>query len=295
MRAVLLRPNEQGYRGVGPTAVVVVGEGLIGAAVTRRLRRRAVLGERHVPIRWDQPEFAESTRHLLHETGATSVEVVWSAGAFGMSSVLEVDRLATQFADNIDAVISCASDLAPVRIHLVSSAGALGCPSGDRRFETVDSPYKAVKAAEEDIVRSLDVPVQIHRVTSVFGSRSHTGRAGLVGVLLANALRRQETALFARTTTMRNYIHADDVGETLVRAVLGTSTETTLIAAKRSHAMNEVVATAQQILRRPIPVSYRPPKNHHDMVFSPRVVSPLVPERSLSAGMRLVNDALASA
>ena len=57
MRAVLLRPNEQGYRGVGPTAVVVVGEGLIGAAVTRRLRRRAVLGERHVPIRWDQPEF----------------------------------------------------------------------------------------------------------------------------------------------------------------------------------------------------------------------------------------------
>lgn len=275
-------------------AVIVVGEGLIGSAVTKRLRRRAHSHEEYIKNDWSEPDFAADTRSLLEASDATSVEVVWAAGVFGMSSTLEVDLMAAKFESNLSAIISGAAGSGPVRVHLASSAGALGCPSGECRFETVASPYKAIKSAEEDIVNKLDVPVRIHRVTSVFGPKSSSGRAGLVGALMTNALRTNETSLYARTTTMRNYVHADDVGEAIVRATQSPSTEMTLIAAKRSHAMNEVVATAGRVLRRTVPVSYRPPSNHHDMIFNPRAVSDLVPQRSLAAGMRLVNDALVS-
>lgn len=295
MRAIVLKPHGPVGRTRGATAVLVVGEGLIGGAVTRRLRTRPLIAEAHASIDWGIPDFPTVADRLLCDVEAAAVEVVWAAGVFGMTSVLEVDRLTSSFETNLHAVIRRAESCAPVRVHLVSSAGALGCPSGDHRFKTIDSPYKAIKQAEEAIIESLSVPTRIHRVTSVFGTRSHSGRSGLVGALIANANRRQETALFARTTTMRNYIHADDVGEALVRGLLSSSNETTLLAATRSHPMNEVVASAERVLRRPIPVSYRPPKNHHDMVFSPRAVSDLVPQRSLAAGMRLVNDALASA
>ena len=290
MRAVFLSQTNR-----SSPAVVVVGEGLIGSAVTRRLRRRAHTGERYVPSSWEHPDFGADCRSLLEGSGATSVEVVWSAGVFGMSSSLEVDRMAAQFEANVSSIVEAARTVGPVRVHLASSAGALGCPSGERRFDAVDSPYKSIKAAEEDIVRALDVAVRIHRVTSVFGPPSSSGRAGLVGMLLSNALQTRETALFARTTTMRNYIHAEDVGEAIVRATLSASNDMTLLAAIRSHPMNEVVATAGRVLRRSVPVAYRPPSNHHDMIFNPRAVSDLVPQRSLSAGMRLVNEALISA
>lgn len=290
MRSIFLTRNATS----GP-AVVVVGEGLIGAAVTDRLRHRPHSGEHYVKNDWQNPDFGADTRSVLEGGDATSVEVVWAAGVFGMSSTLEVDRMAARFSENLRATIQAASGVGPVRIHLASSAGALGCPSGEERFVALDSPYKAIKSAEEEVVRQLDAPVRIHRVTSVYGEMSSTGRAGLVGMLLANALRTRETSLFARTTTMRNYIHAADVGEAIVRATLSPSTDMTLLGAIRSHAMNEVVATAGRVLRRTVPVSYRPPSNHHDMIFNPRAVSELVPERSLFAGMRMVNDALVGA
>jgi len=278
----------------GSKGVLVVGEGLIGSAVTRRLRSRPLSAESHVSIDWNAPNFASATTELLRDIEVDSIDVVWAAGTFGMTSSLEVDRLTSRFRANLKAVVSSTARLAPTRVHLVSSAGALGCPSGDDRFETLESAYKSIKSAEEQIVADLSTPFRIHRATSVFGAVSRRGRCGLVGALIANALRRQETVLFGRTTTMRNYIYADDVGEALARAVHSTSNAPTLLAATRSHPMNEVVATAERILRRSIPVSYRPPTNHHDMVFSSRAVSELVPQRSLAAGMRMVNDALLS-
>lgn len=302
MRAVTLagRSGKPGKsRTEDTTLVLVVGEGLIGAAVSRRLRHRPLIEEQHTAVDWTNPDFEAYVRQLAPTKKPTSVEIVWSAGVFGMTSTIEVGALSASFEKNLRAIINESQRLGPVRLHLVSSAGALGCPSGDRRFETLESPYKAIKAAEELIVARQDIPVHMYRVTSVFGAKSSSGRSGLIGALLTNALRREETALFARTTTMRNYIHADDVGEAIVRSVLSPPqphpTTMALIAARRSHPMNEVVATAEQILRRPVPVSYRPPRNHHDMVFSPRAVSTLVPQRSLATGMRMLHDTLVSA
>ncbi len=289
MRAIVLSGNRKSR-----PAVLVVGEGLIGAAVTRRLRSRPHCSDRATQTDWLSPSLYEDTLNLLEDSEATTVEVVWAAGIFGMSSSLEVDRNTARFEKNVSDVVHAGSRYGPVRLHLVGSAGALGCPTGETRFRCIDSPYKSIKSAEEEVVRRLDVPSRIHRVSSVYGTMSKTGRAGLVGMMMMNAIRSAETSLFARTTTMRNYIHADDVGEAIARAVLDPSTEMTLLASIRSHPMNEVVASASRVLRRPIPVSYRPPRNHHDMIFNPRAVSGLVPDRTLAAGMRLVYDTLVS-
>ena len=275
-------------------ARVVVGEGLIGRSVSKRIRLRAHDAEMHRPTSWSSPTHGNDLAALLkgHEIGR--VEILWTAGSFGMSSSADVDGVLSQFSNGLADIVSVAQTYGPTRVHLASSAGALGCVTADRRFETVESAYRQIKQGEEDRAQELVESVRIHRVTSVYGEPSVTGRAGMVGVLIGNGLRAKETALYARTVTMRNYIFADDVAEALVRATDDPSLDMTLLGARRSHAMHEVVATAQAVIRRKIPISYRPPANHHDMVFNPAAVSPLVPHRPLSAGMRTVFDALIS-
>lgn len=286
MRTFIPAPNRTS------PAVVVVGEGLIGSAVTRRLRRRARDREVYQTTDWNEPTLGSDLRATLEGAEADRIEVIWCAGTWGMNSNDGVEHAVVQFRRNVEDLVEAASDHGSMRFHLTSSAGALGCPSGERRFTIVDSPYRQIKQAEEDIASELVTDLRIHRITSVYGSPSRTGRSGLIGALVKNALRSRETPLYARTVTMRNYVHAIDVAEALVRATGDESLESTLLASRRSHPMREVVAATQKVVRRTVPVSYRPPSNAHDMVFNPKVVSSLVPQRPLTAGTRMVHDAL---
>gem|GEM_PF-4775179 len=257
-------------------------------AISARCPRRVLWCE-------SSPTLGDDVHELLDGDCVESLEVIWSAGTFAMNSAVDVEHALASFDRSFSELVSSCESHGSTRVHLVSSAGALGCPISNQRFAVLDSPYREIKAGEELRACAAHSSVRVHRVTSVFGTPGPTGRSGLVGALLANALRAQETPLFARTVTMRNYIHADDVAEALVRATESQDTGSTLLAAGRSHPMHEVVATARGVLRRSIPVSYRTPMNDHDMVFDPRAVSALVPQRPLAAGMRMVYDSLISA
>ncbi len=180
----------------------------------------------------------------------------------------------------------------PVRVHHVSSAGALGPPGGTDRFATGDTPYAELKALEEEALTELVDSSVVYRVSSVFGAPRPGARAGAIGVLVENSLRGRETHIYARSTTMRNYLHAADVAEAILRNRAVDSDESVLVTASRSHPMYEVISLVGQVTRRPVPICYRPPANDHDMVFDPRLRSPLVPERSLLSGIKLVYDGI---
>ena len=180
----------------------------------------------------------------------------------------------------------------PVRVHHVSSAGALGPPGGTNRFATRGTPYSDIKALEEEALAELVDDAVVYRVSSVFGAPRPGARAGAIGVLVENSLRGHETLLYARSTTMRNYLHAADVAEVILRNRAVASEPVVLVTAARSHTMYEVISLVGQVTRRPVPICYRPPANDHDMVFDPRQRSPLVPERSLLSGIKLVYDGI---
>lgn len=267
---------------------------MIGSAISARVRRRSHDLEWARPTDWDNPQ---SLREGFEDAIAAAptprqLAIVWSAGQADMKSEVDEQRTVESFRARVGGLIAAAAAVAPTRVHLVSSAGALGSPSGENRFELLDSPYRRLKFAEEVALGELHDDVRIHRVSSVFAAPSGSSRTGVIGMLVANALKGLETPLFARTVTMRNYLHADDVAEAIVRATGEDDNSPTLIAATRSHAMNEVVATVRKVVRRPVPINYRPPVNDHDMVFDSRAVSPLVPQRPLAAGVRLVYDSI---
>lgn len=267
---------------------------MIGSAISSRARRRPHDVEWARPTSWSDPQSLRQdlTAEMSSMPAPDRLAIVWSAGQADMKSEMDEDEATEAFRFRLGGLVEAAREIAPTTLHLISSAGALGAPAGENRFELVDSAYRRLKLAEETAANDLHEDVRIHRVSSVFAAPRGTARTGVIGMLVANALRGTETPLFARTVTMRNYLHADDVAEAIVRAIGEDDDSPTLIAARRSHAMNEVVATVRNVVRRPVPINYRPPVNDHDMVFDPRAVSPLVPQRPLAAGVRLVYDSI---
>ena len=274
---------------------VIVGEGLIGREISDRLRRRHHRAEWHRRTDWDDPASpGKQLRSALSEHDQAveptdRIELIWAAGVSGMAlRDLDLDQHLERFRTQVGGMIdACPS---PPRVHYLSSAGALGPPGGTDRFEVGHIPYAHLKRGEEDELARLGVEHVVYRISSVYGTPRPGARSGAIGLLVENAIRGRETLLYARSTTMRNYAHARDVAVAIVRNSMLDSNEPVLLAAKRSHPMFEVIAQVGQLTRRPVPICYRPPSNDHDMVFDPKHVSPLLPERSLGSGIRLVVD-----
>ena len=284
----------RGFLGTSDDAersTIVVGEGLIGREVSDRLRRRRRLREWH--RRTDWADATSLGRDLLDALAGHPhpgpIDVIWAAGASGMAlDTLDLADHAARFRTQIASLADACP--APPRVHYLSSAGALGPPGGTDRFEVGHIPYAHLKQAEEEVLAELGLDHVVYRISSVFGTPRPGARSGAIGLLVENSIRGRETLLYARSTTMRNYTHARDVAEAIVRNTGLDDPGPVLLAAKRSHPMFEVIAQVGQLTRRPVPICYRPPSNDHDMVFDPAAVSPLLPERSLTSGIRLVVD-----
>lgn len=279
----------------GSRWIVVVGEGLLGGALSDRLRRRGVDAEAHRATDWsaNPEELGADLATLLGSlpSNREELEIFWTAGEAGMGLPdFDHARHRGLFTDRLDALVAQASGSA--RIHLASSAGALGAPGSTPLKDRTPSPYAERKWIEEEVVRSRGQDHRIHRITSAYGAPRPGGRAGVIGLLLRNALLGKETELFARPSTMRNYVHHHDVAEAMIRSLDEPTEPDVLLAAHRSHTMTEVLSEVSRIVRRAVPVIHRPPANDHDMVFDPTAASPLLPQRSLAAGVRSTYDAL---
>lgn len=281
----------------GSRTVVVVGEGLLGTAVSDRLRLREHVSERWIRNDWTAPpeQLGADLHTLLSPVPSERIEIVWTAGRGGMQlEHLDTAAHERHFSRQIQALQEIGSQLnATLRFTHASSAGALGPPEPASDFATFDSPYAQQKRAEETAVLRHNPDARIMRVSSAYGAPAAGGRAGVVGLLVSNALLGRETKLFARLSTMRNYVFSSDVAEAMVRSLdeHGVGSHS-LLAAQRSHGMTEVIAEVRKVVRRAVPVVYRPPANDHDMVFDPTAASPLLPQRSLAAGVRATYDQL---
>ncbi len=283
----------------GRRTIVVIGEGLLGGAVSDRIRRGNPLVESHRSTNWSEPPASlgsDLARLLDGLEPSGSAEVIWTAGEAGMQ-LPDFDHTAhrTRFASQLQAVeAAAAAHATTVRFHLASSAGALGPPTPSPRAPTQTSPYAERKRIEEETLLDLGDAHRVYRIASAYGAPTASGRAGVIGLLIRNSLLGRETELFARPSTLRNYVHHHDVAEAMLRALDVATDRRLLLAADRSHTMSEVLAEVGRVVRRAVPVIHRPPANDHDMVFDPAAASPLLPQRSLAAGVRSTYDALLS-
>ena len=276
------------------TGFLIIGEGLLGTAVVERLRALGYTGEQ-VRHSWDASGPVDAMRALVatHPKGQP-LQVIWSAGQSGMTTKrVDLDAHRATFEHWLRSTAEILADR-DWRLHYLSSAGALGAP-GQAEWDR-SAIYATIKSLEEEIATQVVDRTKIYRVTSVFGAASRDSRVGIIGVLVDNALQRRETALYARMTTLRNYVYDQDVATAIVHtALVDHGEEPVLLAARRSTSMSEVVATVKEVVRKPVAVRYAPAANDHDMIFDPQLISAHLPDRPLRAAVRRVYDRRLSA
>lgn len=275
----------------GGPRVFVVGLGQVGSAISGALCQYGTIGDWELPTDWssaDATVTSISTAIGRLPPTRRRTAVVWAAGTCGMSSCqAECDAsLAT-----MTAAFEVLAAVRPESCHLLGSVGALAV--GQPRWsgqEPSDSrlPYASLKLAEEALVRrsSLGDPV-IHRTTSVYGPPNRPGRQGMVTALVGNASRMRTTQIHGRWSTLRNYVHADDVAAAVAREIVrprGPGVH--VLAAPRSHSIAELVGTVVRARRIPVPVRLVAASNADDLTVDPSAISPTFQARPLTTAVR---------
>jgi len=205
-----------------------------------------------------------------------------------MTSTAEACRLSLE---TLGAVSDVLAPLGPASVHLLGSVGAsaLGRPRWTPFDATpAEVPYARLKHAEEELMAQggLGDPV-IHRIASVYGPSNRPGRQGLITALASNASKLKTTQIFGRWSTLRNYVHADDVASFVTAKLLHPSGPGVhVLAAQRSHSIAELVATVSAARRRPVPVRLVGAENAEDLTVDPNTIDPGFRARPVETAVR---------
>lgn len=274
----------------GRTRVLIVGHGQLGSAIALALAGGRAVEERSTETDWSGPAAAarsvERALDLLPHSDLP-VTLIWAAGRCGMSSTDEecAGSLAT-----MSAVCAVLARLRPRSTHLLGSVGALAL--GHPRWSPDDPghqdlPYARLKLAEEERVAEGDLgDAVIHRIASVYGPPERPGRQGMITALVTNAAELRTTRIYGRWSTVRNYVHADDVAGFVAEHVVDPrGPGVHVLAARRSHAIAELVSVVSRARRRPVPVRLVPASNDEDLTIDPGAIAPAFRTRPLETAI----------
>lgn len=280
----------------GRARVLVLGEGQVGAAVVASLRLRRSRDEWSWPTNWSTP--ARAARSIVDGLDAIGPSpetfvLVWAAGAAGMMSTADYCERSLETMQEALLAVRGHRHADPVAVHLIGSAGAAAV--GRPRWSGKDdppprgaAPYVQLKQAEERLVRGMPGwETVIHRATSVYGPPGRPGRTGMVTTLVWNAARNRTTPVYGSWSTLRNYVHADDVGADVADAILHPSgSQVRVLAAHRSHSIAELVGLIAESRRRPVPIRLLPAANAEHLTIDPGAVAPTFSPRPLETAVR---------
>ncbi|MGY6633026.1 MAG: NAD-dependent epimerase/dehydratase family protein [Alkalilacustris sp.] len=273
-----------GAPGRAPGVALVFGTGLVGGAVIAALRTAVAAAARPMPWSWPiagtgQSEAVErATIAALAARPGAELAVIWAAGQSGFSSD---DNVMYHEAAALEAVIATARRIlaaVPERrgsLHHVSSAGGLfegqvACGPDARPHPL--RPYAVGKLAQEAVVMGAAefAHRRVYRPSSVYGF-VHGGRRGLIPVLIASALARVPARIVGALTTLRDYVHAADVGRHIAAEVArpcGPAVSTALLAQGRGASIFEILHLVEAQVGLPVRCSLDPrPENARNSTF----------------------------
>jgi nucleoside-diphosphate-sugar epimerase len=288
---------------LGRQVIAIFGVGLIGGALTEKLKARWCLLEEKHDLDWN--DFARQSAQLhqienrlsqaLQPRDGVSFNIVWSAGRANFTSTSEPTSRELQ---SFKAILELAERLAgrcpwaPSWFHLISSAGGLF--EGQRLVNQNSAPaplrpYGVMKLEQEQMLASFPVPVvkTVYRLTSVYGRLGTGPRKGLIATLVHNGLGQQLSTIMGQMTTLRDFTWVEDVADFIAGKVMSGSPELdnavyTLPSGCPSsiHAIQKMI---EHMIGRPLYVHYLPaPTNCEDITFSHQ----LMPQGWLPSDLR---------
>jgi len=228
-------------------AWIVGARGLLGAAVSRAVDRRAGWTA-HAPVAlpWGSPGLAAEVRtHAAEVIDAAARDgarwaVVWVAGAAVTSSGRgQLDAELDEFGVVLDALADVVRDRGASSAGAVfysSSAGgvyggAVGAPFDEDTTPAPLSDYGRFKLAAERRLdrfsRESGVSVVAGRIANLYGPGQKLGKMqGLVSHLAKAQLSPTPAAIFVSLETTRDYIYIDDCAELVLDVVERAERET---------------------------------------------------------------------
>ncbi len=294
--------------------VAVLGVGLIGSTLVDTLRRESTLKISEMPLSWADVSSQDAQLSALEkeltvpgEGPVTNprLDIVWSAGSAGFQSTEaqtsnELDSFRRTLA-MVERIAHIRGDLV-VGFHMMSSAGGL---YEGQRLVNGDSlpdpkrPYGELKRAQEEALFASEAPVTVHvyRLTSVYGYIRPQFRRGLIPTLILNGTCQRVSHIFARPSTLRDFIWVEDVAEYVARCILdgtGSDDETAILASGKPTSVREIQNIVERVINRQMYVSYSlEPPNSEDITFATGVL----PSRWHSSNLaltvrRIYEDAL---
>lgn len=298
-------------------AWVVGGSGLIGSALTRRLRTHGIDVLDRPELTWSNPatverELADGVRALSEHAGDGEWLIAWAAGVATTSTTAEAAQ------GELDALRALVEAIRADRprgngaFFLTSSAGALYAGASGSPFDASTTPapisaYGELKAGQERTAREVLAgvcPVVIGRVSNAYGpGQDLTKLQGLISQLAHAAAVRTPLNMFVSLDTIRDYVWVDDLADqaiALVRQVLDGSSAATstdgatvgVIASGEPITLAALIHTVENVTKRRIPLALGSHPSANAQVLDLRMTPTITSTRRtpLPVGIRLVYD-----
>ena len=293
------------------TVVAIYGVGLIGSAVRRAIVGRTAWRELFYPVRWNDPrqlvlDLQTVSRVLLDQVlaGRGRVCIVWSAGVCGFRSrKAETQPELESFKQGLESfrVLSRVSD-ARLELILMSSLGGLFESHRGVHEITLPAPcrpYGWLKLHQENALGELDLPVakHIYRVSSAYGRVRNGHRLGLVSTLIHNGIHRRVTPIVGRTTALRDFVFADDIGESLATLIAAGPGRVmrpempAVLALGKPASIFEIRSMVERVLGRRVLIAFQShSENDGDITVSRQILAKGWQPQGLGHGLRCVYE-----
>lgn len=223
---------------------VLLGNGLIGSAIVECMKRNGCKSVEKYPTDWSGMQLAnehykQSLSWLVNQCERVKtnhgpeikIDFIWSAGRVGFSAKeSEIEPELTSFTAILDLVKNVNRLIGPERMRFfhISSAGGLyegqKCISQDSKPRPM-RPYGHLKLEQEKLLTGLDIPIEtaIYRPSSVYGPVKRGQRLGLIPSMIRNGLQHRVTYIYARDSTLRDFIWSCDLAHHISSQILSES------------------------------------------------------------------------
>jgi nucleoside-diphosphate-sugar epimerase len=252
---------------------VVVGLGLIGHAVSAYMGQFGPKLNDFTPelVTWQDSETIIKLIRLLPLDPSERLELIWCAGRAGFSSSHEELQLEYQIFREVLEQLS--KEYKDIAVSLISSAGGIyeGSGGANTPHDPISPlrPYADWKLMQETLVENTVNIARIYRMSSVYGMTPKTTRRGLVNALIESSYESEPAIIYAKASTLRDYIGNIDVAKHIISRLDVESSLVDIVASGRPTSIDMLINMLARITQRKIKVSYRSSlENDKDIIFS---------------------------
>lgn len=289
--------------------LALFGVGLIGGAIQQSVTSRYRPAAQYLPFSWR--DFDRQITELSairsritgiceqHPDSATDIHVVYSGGQAGFSGPAEQLEEEQRSFNKVLGFAASLGDAGPAvlhHFHLFSSAGGL---FENQRF--VDRtrkpeplrPYGYAKLEQETALKLCpdEMSKWVYRPSSVYGFGGPGKRAGLVALLMKNAILHKPAVIFGRPNTLRDYVLSDDIGQFVAARIAGqhVGSEQFILASGKATCITEILAIIERTVERRLYLRYATQVENADHItFLPEVFPAGWKPTNLESGIRRV-------